>query len=92
MDDGDVLRVLHDARNRVGHVQNETGGELAFRLAGVDQTRRVRHKFSIEHDFGHRIVKVIALDRIGFGFRNVTDDAADDIGPGFERVAVQILS
>ena len=91
MNDRDVLGVLHDALDRVGHIEHKAGRELALWLAGVDEARRVWDELAGEHDRGHLVVKQLLLERLGLGLRDVADDAADDISPGFERLAVFVF-
>ncbi len=67
VNDRDILRVLHDAFDRVGYVQHETSGELPLWLTCVHQARRVRNEFPCEHDRRHVVIESRLSLRIGFG-------------------------
>ena len=91
VNNGHVLRMLHDPLDRIGHAEHKAGGELALGLAGVDEAWGIRDKFPVEHNVGHRPVKDIPFYRLGLGTRDVADHPAHDIGPGFERFTICIL-
>ncbi len=91
MDDCGVGRGLHYPGYRVGHVKDEAGRELSRGLARVDEAGRVRHELAAEHDAFHRLVELVALDDVAFGLRDVADDAADDVGPLLDGLALRVL-
>jgi hypothetical protein len=91
VDDRDILCVLHDALDRIRDVEDETGGQLAFGLAGVNETRCVRDELPSEHDRGHVVVKELLFERLVLGPRDMADNAADDVVPAFDRFAMFIL-
>src|SRR5205085_4118518 len=83
MNDRGIGRSLHDAGDRIRHVEHEAGRQLAIWFTRVDEAWRVRHELARIHNVAHRVVKEITLCRIGFGDGNVGNDASDDVAPFF---------
>ena len=59
--------MLHDALDRIGYVQDETGGKLPLGLSGVDQARCVRDELAGQHDVGHVRIESVLFCRVRFG-------------------------
>ena len=57
MNDRSVGRCLHDAGDRVRHVEHKASGELTVRLSSVDEARRVGNKLARQHHLAHSIKK-----------------------------------
>ncbi len=79
MNNRSVGRRLHDAGDRVRHIEHKTSGQLSVRFAGIDQARRVGYEFTRQHDVGHDVEEFIALIGIGFSHRDVRHDTGDDV-------------
>src|SRR5438445_284614 len=71
MNDRGISCGLHDAGDRVWHIEYKACGELTVGFAGIDETRRVGNEFARHHDVGHPQKKFIALFRICFGYRDM---------------------
>src|SRR3982751_1889407 len=91
MDDGDILGVLHDAFDRIGHVEDEAGGELALWLSSVYEARRVRDELACKHCGGHLAREAPTFFGIRLGPRDMTDDTTHNVSPGLDRLAVFVL-
>src|ERR1044071_563518 len=72
-------------------VEHEARRELARGLARVDEAGRIRDELAPEHDAFHRLVELVALDDVGLGLRDVPDDAAHDVGPLLDGLALRVL-
>ena len=68
MNDRRISSRLHDAGDRVRHIQHEASSELTVWFAGVDEARSVGDKLSRQHDIRHRVEEFVAL--LGIGFRD----------------------
>lgn len=91
VDDGRVGRRLHDARDGVRHVEDEARGELARRLARVDEAGRVRDELAPQHDAAHHRIELLAPGRVHLGVADVPDDAAHDVGPLLDGLPLRVL-
>src|SRR3989442_503076 len=67
MNDRRIRCRLHDAGDRVRHIQHEASSELTIWLSSVDQTRSVGNKLARQHNVRHRVEEFVALLGIGFG-------------------------
>ena len=60
-------------------------------LAGIDETGRIGNELTRQHDVTHGVVEFVALGGIGFGDRDMGNDAGNDIAPLFNSVAFSVL-
>ena len=67
VDDGNILCVLHNAFDRIRHIEDKAGCELALRLTRIDETGRVWNELAGEHHRGHIVVKQLLLKGVVLG-------------------------
>ena len=84
------LGMIHNAGNRVRHIQHKAGSKLAVCFAGVNQARRVGNKLARQHT-SLMALKNKSRSHVFFRSRNMTHHAANDIRPLFQRTSLRVF-